>query len=82
MMRKQRVTPEVVRTRCFLKVGRSHLGLTFRDDGMFRSMLAMSFIMPSAVVLSSRASSLTRVAWFPKPFTWAEALSYLNTETP
>ncbi len=60
-----------VRTPCFLKVNYT-VAITFRDDGMSRSMLVMSFSMPSAILLSPLASLLSRVAWFSKPFTWAE----------
>lgn len=41
-------------------------------------MLAISFSMPFAMLLSSAASPLSRVAWFSRPFTWAEFLSYLD----
>lgn len=53
------------------------VALTFRDDGIPRSMLAMSFNIPAAISLSSLASLLIRVAWFSKDFTRPDILSYL-----
>lgn len=39
---------------------------------MLRSILVMSFSMPSAILLSSLASPLSRLAWSSKLLTWFE----------
>ena len=41
-------------------------------------MLAMFFNIPFAILLSSLAWPLKRIAWFSKPLTLAEVRSYLN----